>query len=56
MDKPAYFDVVCEAEEGDQEFFYHFESGKVTKEERIIMCIPAELEITLPRNAANENI
>jgi hypothetical protein len=48
MDKPAYFDVVCQAEEGDQEFFYHFENGKVIKEERITMYIPAELEIRTP--------
>ena len=54
MDKPAYFDVVSETEQGDQEFFYHFENGKVIKEERIIMYIPADLEIRDPRDDSNE--
>lgn len=45
MSKPAYFDIACQTEEGDREFFYHFESGKVIKEERITMYVPAELEI-----------
>lgn len=45
MNKPAYFNIVCQAEDGDQEFFYHFQNGTVIKEERITMDIPAELDI-----------
>jgi hypothetical protein len=48
MNRPAYFDVLYQAEEGDREFFYHFEQGKVVKEERITTYIPAELEIRHP--------
>jgi hypothetical protein len=56
MNKPAYFDVLCEAEEGDREFFYHFESGKVIKEERVTIYMPAELEIRPPKNADHESL
>ena len=48
LDKPAYFDVVSDSENGEQEFFYQFRNGRVVKEERIVTYIPAELELIPP--------
>src|SRR5579883_912228 len=45
MEHPAYFEVTVQSEDGDREFFYHFQNGRVWKEERICSDIPAELDI-----------
>ena len=41
----SYFEVVSDPGSGDgeQEFYYHFERGRVVKEERITIRVPAEL-------------
>ncbi len=56
IDKPAYFNVIYQAEDGDQEFFYHMKHGKVLKEERITVYLPVALDIKHPRGSDTQYV